>query len=154
MASDVPEDLLSGKRVSRFDENGINSEPTMQLRIKGILQLDDGSQLSTTYSDKDEVSSENTPADRLLKPLRFDDHDAKIAEVVSFMLQDPHKGAPRCFEARGNTEILQRRDLGSVFTGEVITSWIKENISGGTTTLLHYLDSSLTTCSLQWLSPT
>ena len=130
MASDVPEDLLSGKRVSRFDENGINSEPTMQLRIKGILQLDDGSQLSTTYSDKDEVSSENTPADRLLKPLRFDDHDAKIAEVVSFMLQDPHKGAPRCFEARGNTEILQRRDLGSVFTGEVITSWIKENISG------------------------
>ena len=135
IASDVPEDLLyermdlhSSKRDATFDGTGINSEPVMQLRIKGILQLDDRTQLSTTRSDKDEVSNGNESADHLL---RFNDsHDAKIAEVVSFMLQDPHKGAPRCFEARGNNEILQRRDLGSVFTGEVITTWIKENIDG------------------------
>ena len=123
-------DLHSSKRESTFDETGINSENVMQVRIKGILQLDDNSRFSKTYSDKD-VSNENETADQLLSPLRFgDSHDAKIAEVVSYMLQDPHKGAPRCFEARGNNQILQRRDLGSIFTGEVITTWIKENIDG------------------------
>ncbi|KAI6649683.1 Transcription factor inhibitor ECI-6 [Oopsacas minuta] len=56
--------------------------------------------------------------------------DAQIAEVVTFMLQDPLRGAARCYQARGSNEVLQRRDLGSVFTGHVITTWIMENVTG------------------------
>ena len=40
------------------------------------------------------------------------------------------RGAPRCYQARGSKEILQRRDLGSVFTGHAITTWIVDNVSG------------------------
>ena len=56
--------------------------------------------------------------------------DGQIAEVVTFMLQDPVRGAPRSHQARGSKEVLQRRDLGGVFTGHAITSWLLNNVHG------------------------